>query len=111
MLRIDAGQEEARTAAIVIAEIFYVLSGRTYRAGRAEIAASLRPILSMRGLLINGKSDVMRALEIAEAFPELDFEDCLIAAEMMEDGIAELYSFDRGFEGVPGVIRLEPAAP
>ena len=40
----------------------------------------------------------------------LPFGDAYIAAEMGRSGATELYSFDRQFNRVPGITRLEPEA-
>lgn len=47
------------------------------------------------------------ALELYAAH-DLDFEDALAVAHMERQDIAEIYSYDRDFDGVAQVGRLEP---
>jgi predicted nucleic acid-binding protein len=108
--RLDNGEEEALISELVVAEVFYVLAGRTYRRPRDEIAVKLRPLLDFRGLRVENKSLVFQAIDICEAFPSLDFEDCMAVARMHANGVEEIYSYDRGFDRVPGIKRLEPAS-
>jgi predicted nucleic acid-binding protein len=106
--RIQEGEEEAMTTEAIVSEVFYVMSGRTYRSAREVIADGMRTLLSMRGLHLDNKQVLLDAFDIYEAFPNLDLEDCIIAATMFAEGIEELYSFDRGFDRVPGITRMEP---
>ena len=48
------------------------------------------------------------ALDIFAARPSLDFEDALSVAYMQNEGIAELYSYDRDFDRISGITRIEP---
>lgn len=109
--RLDAGEEDAFTTEAVVAEIFYVLSGSSYRLSRDEVARSVRPLLLFRGLRLENRSRIMATLDLCEAFPSLDFEDCLSVIQMQEAGVDELYSYDRGFNLIPGISRLEPVSP
>jgi predicted nucleic acid-binding protein len=38
----------------------------------------------------------------------LDFEDCLALAHMEQQNLTQIYSYDRGFDQVTGIQRLEP---
>ena len=86
------------------------MSGRSYGRSRTEIAQKLRPVLGLQGLRVYDRRIVERAIDIAELYPDLDFEDALIAARIQLEDIAELYSYDRGFDRVPGITRIEPPA-
>ncbi len=104
-----SGDVTATTSESVIAEVVYVLSSRTlYNLPTGEIRKRLQPILALRGLKITGKRRFLRALEIYESYPRLDFEDALTVSHMEHDGIAELVSYDRGFDRVPHIRRIEP---
>lgn len=107
--RMAQGEEGARTAESIITEVAYVLRSRAhYGLSPAEIAARLRPMLSIRGLRLSNKRTFMRALDLWEAHPSLDFEDVLTVAHMEHFGDEELLSYDRDFDRVPGVRRTEP---
>jgi predicted nucleic acid-binding protein len=108
--RAQTGSEELFTCESVIAEAVYVLSSHRgpYRLGHDEIAARLMPIVGLRGLRMPQKRVCERALEVYRASLSLDFEDALAIAHMERQGIAEVLSYDRDFDGIAGVKRVEP---
>lgn len=93
----------------MIAEIVYVLaSPRQYNLPPADIAARLKPVLRLPGVKMPFKRTILRALELYAAHSRLDFEDALGVAHMQRLSITELVSYDRDFDGIPGVTRVEP---
>jgi predicted nucleic acid-binding protein len=107
--RVQAGDEVATTSEVIVAEVAYVLRSRAhYGLAPAEIAERLRPLLALRGLKLDHKTACLRALEVWEAHPKLDFEDATIVAHLERQGETEVYSYDRDFDGVEGVARVEP---
>lgn len=86
----------------------YVLSSRAvYNLPRDQIRARLYPLLSLPGLKLPHRKTYLRALDLYASYP-LDFEDALIVAHMERQGMAELISYNRGFDQVVGIKRLEP---
>jgi hypothetical protein len=57
-------------------------------------------------VLAVGRSDVERAKDIVLGAPRLSARDALHAAVMEREKIAKVMSFDAGFDGLPGLIRL-----
>jgi uncharacterized protein len=107
--RLRAGDEEGTASEAVLAEIVYVLgSARQYGMSRDAIAGGLGNLLSIDGLRVPGRNNYLRALDLFAANRLLDFEDALTVAHMESRGIKELYSYDRGFDSVPGITRIEP---
>jgi len=49
---------------------------------------------------------VQRAREIVLGRPELTARDAIHVATMERHGVREILSFDRHFDGVPGIVRL-----
>ena len=47
------------------------------------------------------------AMELFKSYEKLSFTDCTIVALMLDLGIKEIYSFDRSFDSVPKIVRLE----
>ncbi len=47
------------------------------------------------------------ALEIFRKYGGLSFTDSTIVALMLDKEIKEIYSFDKGFDSIPKIIRLE----
>jgi len=106
---LEAEEDEAATSEMVIGEVVYVLSARGhYGLSRTEIRDRLRPVLQCQGLRIPDKGVILRALELYVEHSRLDFEDALSVAHMQAQGIDEIVSYDRGFDGVAGVVRVEP---
>jgi hypothetical protein len=48
-----------------------------------------------------------RASSIFKEYPGLSFTDSSIVAEMEELGIKHIYSFDKGFDKIDWIVRLE----
>ena len=104
------GQVRLTTSEAVIAEVVFVLSSkRLYNLSRQEIRARLYPLVSLSGLKMVSSRSCLRALDLYGS-NNIDFEDALTIAEMERRKIAELYSYDRNFDQVPGHTfkRLEP---
>ncbi|MCL4488795.1 MAG: type II toxin-antitoxin system VapC family toxin [Chloroflexi bacterium] len=96
------------TSEAVIAEIVYVLSSKqVYALTREEIRARLYPLLSLPGLRLTHRKAYLRALDLYVSYP-LDFEDAILAAQMERQKVREVYSYDREFDRVPSIERLEP---
>ena len=108
--RMRHGEEEVLTCEAIISEVVYVLSSHRapYRLSLEEIRGRLMPILTLRGLKLPQKSVYIRALDIYALSARLDFEDALAAAHMERQGITEILSYDKDFDLVAGIQRVEP---
>lgn len=53
-----------------------------------------------------GEVDLMRAKEIVLGAQAISARDALHLAVMERHGIAQVLSFDRGFDGYPGITRI-----
>ena len=49
----------------------------------------------------------MLAYEVFRKYPALSFTDATSVAYMLDSGIREIYSFDRDFDTVPKITRLD----
>lgn len=47
------------------------------------------------------------AMELFKSYEKLSFTDCTTVALMLDLGIREIYSFDKGFDSVTKIVRLE----
>lgn len=108
--RIERGEEQVRASVTHIAEVCFVLASRRgpYRLSHDDIRGRLLPILKLPGVKLPNKRLVLRALDSYATFSRLDFEDALAVAIMEAEGMTELYSYDTDFDGVAGMVRLEP---
>ena len=108
--RVQHGEVEIVTCEAIVAEVIYVLSSPRlpYRLSHGQIRERLLPLLTLRGLRLPQKRVVLEALDIYASSRSVDFEDALAAAHMEQRGITEIFSYDRDFDRVPGVRRVEP---
>ena len=108
--RIKLGEEELFTCEAVVTEVAYVLSSSRapYRLSHQEIRDRLLPILTLRSLRLPQKRVYLRALDLYASAPFLDFEDALAVAHMEHRGLTEIVSYDRDFDRVTGLQRIEP---
>lgn len=108
--RVQRGEEELTTCEAIVAEVVYVLSSPRlpYRLDHAQIRARLLPILTLRGVRLPHKRVCLRALDLYASSAFLDFEDALAVAHMEQRGTAEIVSYDRDFDRVPDIRRIEP---
>jgi len=108
--RVKQGEEVVFTCEAIITEVVYVLSSprAPYHLRHEEIRARLQPILTLPSLRLQRKRIYLRALDLYASSPFLDFEDTLAIAYMERQGMKELLSYDRGFDRVQGITRIEP---
>jgi predicted nucleic acid-binding protein len=107
---LESGDEEATTSESVIAEVVYVLgSKRHYGLDPAMLRSRLAPLLQLNGLKLPHRESFVLALEFYVQHTPLDFEDALTAAHMRREGIETVKSYDRDFDRIPGLRRVEPA--
>jgi uncharacterized protein len=52
------------------------------------------------------KQDSPRAKEIVLSYPKMSARDALHVAIMEAQDIEQILSFDTGFDGFPGIVRL-----
>lgn len=93
----------------IVAEVVYVLSSkRLYALSPGDIRARLLPLLTLNGLRLPNRELCLRALELYEHFPDLDYEDALAVAHMEQQELDGIVSYDRDFDAVLHVQRFEP---
>ena len=106
--RCERNEEALLTSEAVVAEIVYVLSSKQlYNLAPEEVRVRLMPLLSLMGLKLPNRNVYLRALELYAAFA-IDFEDALAVSHMEHHGLTEIYSYDRDFDRLAHVERIEP---
>ena len=104
--RIERGELEAQLSDMVIVETVFTLE-RSYKISKTQIRDAMLALLSLPGIVLPGKRRYARIFDLY-VDPNLPFGDAYIVAEMEHFGATELYSFDKEFNRVPGITRLEP---
>jgi len=105
--RVERGEERVETLAIVIFETVFTLQ-TFYQVARPRIRDLLIPILDLPGLRLVDKDLLRNALDLYVARRRLSFADAYHAAYVLHQGEGEMYTWDRGFDGIPGFTRVEP---
>lgn len=106
--RIETSETMATTSESVIAEVAFVLSSpRLYNLSHEEIRETLYPLLTLPGLRLQQRDTYLRALDLYALHP-LDFEDVLSVAHMEHQHIEEVVSYDKGFNRLAHISRVEP---
>jgi predicted nucleic acid-binding protein len=96
------------TSEAIIAEVVYVLqSKQLYALAAEEIRVRLYPVLSIPGLKLPFRRMYLSALDLYARY-HLDFEDALAIAQMERQNITEVYTYDREYDRMPSIKRLEP---
>lgn len=105
--RIERGEVSARTSDTVIFEIVYLLAGR-YGRTRTEIASAVISLLELPFLELSNRQQAWSACQ-RYMETNMSFPDAHHVALMEQLGIEEIASFDRDFDRVPGIKRVEPS--
>jgi predicted nucleic acid-binding protein len=107
--QVEAGTLAVAAPDTVIADAVFVLSSnRLYRKSHREVAALLTPLVRLTGLRIANRHTVLAALQLYGDMPRLDFGDAMIAAARTQAASDVVYSYDKDFDDLPGVVRQEP---
>ena len=106
--RVERGEERVETSLLVFFEVIFTLE-RTYNVPRARIHTLVTPVLEMRGLSLPSKLLLLDALDrFAAASRKVSFVDLYVALDAQSRGISEIYSWDKDFDRIEGVARIEP---
>jgi uncharacterized protein len=103
---VERGDESVVVSSLVVFEAVFVCE-RSYRLSIETIRKRLEPILLMPEMKLTEKQLFVRAFDLCLSL-NIPFGDAFNLAFMEEAGIAEIYSWDRHFDRVEGITRLEP---
>lgn len=107
--RVANGTETVLLEDVVLAEVVWTLT-TFYHATRAQVHDYLVQILQLDGVE-NPDKPVLQTALLFYRDRKVDFIDALLAAKAIGDGSAEVYTFDRDFDRLPGVKRRDPSEP
>jgi len=106
LIRIERGEEKVITSSLVIFETVFTLQS-FYKVPRREIKELLLPIISLRGIQLPEKSVFYKAFDLY-VNQNISFADAYNAAYMMSEEIPNIYSWDKDFDKIDGIARIEP---
>jgi predicted nucleic-acid-binding protein len=93
---------------ITVAEVVWVLES-FYDYPKTKIAETIGAFLRCDGLQVEQADLIQEALSLYHK-ENLDFADALMASTALRKGPLSIFSFDRQFNRVEGIERLEPEA-
>jgi predicted nucleic acid-binding protein len=107
LARIELGEIQVQTADTVIFEAVFTLQ-RQYHQPKSMIQQVLLPLIEMPNILLPGKR---RFRDVFDVYvnENVPFADAYHAVLMRHLGLAEIVSFDRDFDHIPGITRQEPS--
>lgn len=107
-LAIEQGHEQVQTSQVVVLEVVFTLQ-KFYRLPLSEVRNQFLPVIQLPGIRVAQKELFEPAFDLAIS-KNIDFQDAFNAIIMKSLDLAEIYSFDRHFDRIDGITRLEPGA-
>lgn len=104
--RIENGDIRARTEPTVIFETVYLLE-KQYKIPRSLVHDGLLALLDLPGIVLPGKRRIRDAFALYIE-RNLPFADAYHIAVMRAERLDEIVTFDREFDRIPGIRRIEP---
>lgn len=104
--RLADGEEEAVTTPLVVFEAVF-LPEKSYNPFKADVREKIIDILALSGLHLAEKALCLQALD-SYVDLNISYADAYNAAWMRQAGISEVYSWDREFDRIAGLSRVEP---
>ncbi|TVR76876.1 MAG: PIN domain-containing protein [Sphaerobacteraceae bacterium] len=108
-LAIEQGEEQVQTSQVVILEVVFTLQ-RFYRLSLVDIRDQFLPVVQLPGIRLDQKEFLEPAFDLA-ILKNIGFQEALNVVIMQHLGLSEVYSWDRHFDRVVGIQRIEPGTP
>ncbi len=106
LARVEQGQLKVRTADTVIFEAVYTLE-KLYQKPRGNIRQALLPLIELTRVILPGKRRFRQIFDLYVRL-NLPFADAYHAVILKNLKSDTIVSFDRHFERIPGIKRLQP---
>jgi len=102
---IEKGKLHVITSDFVILETVFTLQ-RSYKVSKVDIANAVLPLIELSGIMLIGKKRYRRIFSLYTT-TSLGFVDCYHVVFMKQRKLNKIISFDRGFDKVESLKRLE----
>jgi predicted nucleic acid-binding protein len=104
--RVEQDEIQMYIADTVIFETVFTLE-RTYHQPKAKIRDAMLPLIELPGVILPGKRHFRRVFDhyVTLNLPFADAYHAVLARRLKADGIV---SYDKHFERIPGIKRVEP---
>lgn len=104
--RISAGEVVVRVTEQVMFEAGFTLE-RTYKVSKADIRDALLDFIALPAVQLPGKLLWPQILDLYVHTP-LSIVDAYHVVFMEQHGLTEIVTFDKDFDRIPGITRIEP---
>lgn len=104
--RVERNEIRVRTADTVVFETVFVLE-RTLRHPKSQAREGVLSVLALESVVRPEKDRMHRAFDFY-VDRNIPFADAYHAALMADLGLSEIVTFDRDFDRIPGLRRVEP---
>jgi|688.fasta_scaffold171899_2 predicted nucleic-acid-binding protein len=105
--RVKKKEVELWISEVVVVEMVQILSSKKlYNLPREDVKKRIQAILLLENIKIEHKKVYLQALELYTQH-NIDFGDCIIAIKVQKPEFEGLYSYDRDFDKIDGVVRIE----
>lgn len=105
-LKLLESDEDLWTTDMVFAELEWVLRDG-FELSKLKIIDCFQKILAFSNLHVENKKLLLEVVSLYKN-QSADWTDCYNAMVSLARGSKEIYSFDKHFEKIPGIKRLEP---
>ena len=102
---LETGSEELILTDVGLAEIVWVLTSY-YQLPKTEVVDKLLNLLALKTIQAN-KDILVRALKSYQSL-NIDFIDAYLGAYAQNQGLSDIYSYDRDFDKIKYLNRREP---
>ncbi|MHB8647962.1 MAG: PIN domain-containing protein [Thermomicrobiales bacterium] len=106
MLRIERDDERVVISPLVIFEAIFLLE-RRYKIAKEDVREMVGDVLALRALQLAEKSVCRDALDLYVE-RNISYPDAYHAVWMQTREITAVYSWDRDFDRIPELTRIEP---
>lgn len=106
LVRIERDEIRARLPVTVVFETVFTLE-RVYRQTRLDVRDAVLPLIELKGMVPTDRSLLRRTFDLYVG-GTLSFADAYHAALAERFASGEIVSFDRDFDRIPGLRRVEP---
>lgn len=104
--RLERNETQVWLPDLALADIIWTLE-KFYRLSKTKINDLLTPIINLPGLHYSNKDTAYTALAFYTRY-NIDWTDAIIAAQVISKKTEVIYSYDRDFDKIPGITRMEP---
>lgn len=106
LLEVEQGKIKVYTSDLVIFEVVFTLQ-RTYHLAKSKIQEAILPLLLLPCIKLSGKRIYKKVFELYVE-KNLPFADAYHIALMEKLKINQIITYDREFDRVEGISRIEP---